>query len=128
MFGLWALAWLKWQLGNSRTELGAARLSSWSRLVLYFSPSFLKIFQKFGLVSLIDLIPLQVVQDAPPRLPPGVFSAGFEDLIAKCLQKKCEDRPNYEELLANEFIKEHTQKETNVSEYVNEILDLENSN
>lgn len=69
----------------------------------------------------------QVVQDDPPRLPSGIFSQGFEDLIAKCLQKKCGARPNYEELLANEFIIEHTKKETNVAAFVEEILNLENN-
>jgi serine/threonine protein kinase len=69
-----------------------------------------------------------VVQDAPPRLPPGIFSSSFEDLIAKCLQKKCLDRPNYEELLATDFVKEHTQKDTNVAAFVEEILNLQNSN
>ena len=43
-----------------------------------------------------------------------------EHLPAKNVSK----RPNYEQLLANDFIKEHTTKETDVVKFVEEILAL----
>lgn len=66
----------------------------------------------------------QVVTENSPSLPPGEFSEPFEKLISVSLQKDVNRRPNYEQLLANDFIVEHTKKETNVAEYVEEILAL----
>lgn len=67
---------------------------------------------------------LQVVKDDPPRLEPGKFSKDFEDFIASCLQKKYTDRPNYEKLLAHEFITEHIRRNTDITSFVEEILNL----
>ena len=66
----------------------------------------------------------QVVTENSPALPLGEFSPSFEQLTNVCLQKDVNRRPNYEQLLANEFIVEHTAKETNVANYVEEILAL----
>jgi mitogen-activated protein kinase kinase 3 len=67
----------------------------------------------------------QVVTEKSPSLPENEFSPSFEKLISICLQKDVTQRPNYEQLLANEFIVEHTNKETNVAQYVEEILALQ---
>lgn len=40
------------------------------------------------------------------------------------LMKNYTARPNYSQLLELDFIKEHAQKDTNVAEFVGEILDL----
>ncbi|XP_004527346.1 dual specificity mitogen-activated protein kinase kinase 6 [Ceratitis capitata] len=66
----------------------------------------------------------QVVTESPPRLEPGQFSPQFEDFIIKCLQKNFRARPNYEELLKHEFIVEHIERDTDISEFVSRILDL----
>lgn len=66
----------------------------------------------------------QVVKDDAPRLPSGQFSAEFEDMITKCLQKDYSLRPNYDALLAHQFCKDHSEKETDVASFVQEILDL----
>lgn len=66
----------------------------------------------------------QVVKDDPPRLPTGQFSPDLEDLIVKCLQKDYKQRPNYDALLAHNFCKEHSEKDTDVASFVQEILDL----
>lgn len=66
----------------------------------------------------------QVVTEKSPSLPPGEFSEPFEKLISVCLQKDVNQRPNYEQLLASDFIVEHTAKETNVAQFVEEILAL----
>jgi mitogen-activated protein kinase kinase 3 len=66
----------------------------------------------------------QVVTEKSPSLPPSMFSPSFENLINVCLQKDFTQRPNYEQLLANEFIVEHTAKDTNVAQFVEEILAL----
>lgn len=66
----------------------------------------------------------QVVTEKSPSLSPGEFSELFEKLISVCLQKDVNRRPNYEQLLANDFIVEHTGKDTDVAQYVDEILGL----
>lgn len=66
----------------------------------------------------------QVVTEDSPSLPPGIFSKPFEELTTTCLQKDVNRRPNYEQLLANEFIVEHTSKDTDVVKFVEEILSL----
>lgn len=71
----------------------------------------------------------QVVDDAPPRLQPGVFSPELEDLTAKCLQKRFADRPNYETLLAHAFLVEHGGSDNSVvAAFVEEILSLPDGN
>lgn len=69
----------------------------------------------------------QVVADDPPRLEAGTFSPDFESFTTQCLQKDYTDRPNYEGLLAHPFIQTHSTKETNVIEFVDEILNLPDS-
>ena len=66
----------------------------------------------------------QVVTEPSPSLPPDMFSKSFENLINICLQKDFTKRPNYEQLLANQFVVENTTKETDVAKYVEEILAL----
>lgn len=69
----------------------------------------------------------QVVTEDSPKLPPGEFSTSFNELISICLQKKVQQRPNYEQLLANEFIVGHMNKEIDVANFVEEILALRDS-
>lgn len=67
----------------------------------------------------------QVVKDDPPRLPqPSPFSADFQDLITRCLQKEFGERPNYPSLLEHPFCVLHRDRVTDVASYVQEILDL----
>lgn len=67
----------------------------------------------------------QVVTEDSPKLPSGgKFSEPFEKFVTVCLQKDVNRRPNYEQLLANEFIVEHTKKDTNVAQFVEEVLTL----
>ncbi|KAK9888014.1 hypothetical protein WA026_000298 [Henosepilachna vigintioctopunctata] len=66
----------------------------------------------------------QVVKDDPPRLPTGAFSPDFEDFISKCLQKKYTDRWNYSQLLEHPFIVTHKNRDTNISIFISEVLDL----
>ncbi|XP_034191959.1 dual specificity mitogen-activated protein kinase kinase lic isoform X2 [Osmia lignaria lignaria] len=66
----------------------------------------------------------QVVKDEAPKLPAGKFSANFEEFINKCLMKDYTARPNYNQLLTLNFITEHAKRDTNVAEFVGEILDL----
>lgn len=66
----------------------------------------------------------QVVTEDSPKLPSGVFSEKFESFVNICLQKQVSLRPNYEQLLANDFIVEHTTKETDVAKFVEETLAL----
>lgn len=65
-----------------------------------------------------------MVKDDPPRLVAGQFTPAFDDFITSCLQKKYEDRPNYEALLQHPFLVEHVAKPTDVAAFVEEILNL----
>lgn len=66
----------------------------------------------------------QVVTEESPKLQPNTFSESFENFVNICLQKTVSKRPNYEQLLANDFIMEHTSKVTDVAKFVEEILAL----
>lgn len=66
----------------------------------------------------------QVVKDDPPRLQGDQFSDELKNLIETCLQKKFEDRPNYDQLLQHAFLTLHAAKETDVAGFVEEILNL----
>jgi len=70
----------------------------------------------------------QVVKDDPPRLPDGVFTPEFQDLIVQCLQKDFRSRPNYEKLLEHPFIVTHMNRSTDVSAFVRQVLDEDSVN
>lgn len=65
----------------------------------------------------------QVVQDPPPKLPPGKFSAEFEDFITNCLCKDVQKRANYIELLDHPFIKKAETSDFNLTNYVEGIFE-----
>uniref|UniRef100_A0A182PC15 mitogen-activated protein kinase kinase n=1 Tax=Anopheles epiroticus TaxID=199890 RepID=A0A182PC15_9DIPT len=76
----------------------------------------------------------QVVKDEPPRLPRSAhpdseeFTPEFHALIVSCLQKKYQQRPNYEQLLATDFLQRYAtgdeQADTSdMAAYVCTILD-----
>lgn len=66
----------------------------------------------------------QVVEDDPPRLPPGKFSKEFEDFISLCLQKDFTERPFYPQLLQHPFISSDATCAYNISHYVSFVLDI----
>lgn len=68
-----------------------------------------------------------VVEDDPPRLPSGLFSAEYEEFVDSCLQKQPTKRPSYVELLESPFLRRHSANSTNISEFVAEILDADTS-
>jgi len=65
----------------------------------------------------------QVVNEAPPKLPPDVFSQEFHDFTEQCLQKECKGRPNYEQLLKHPFLQRYEEKNVDVAAFVSSILD-----
>ena len=69
----------------------------------------------------------QVVQEDPPRLPPGTFSSEFEEFIVKCLKKAYKERPDYVQLLEHPFIKKYENTEVDVTSFVIKILDSQES-
>jgi mitogen-activated protein kinase kinase 3 len=110
-----------WSLGISMIEMATGKFPYriWGNIFDQIK-EVNKLFIYYSIIPKSNIF--KVVEGEAPRLPPEMFSSSFEDLIAKCLQKKCLDRPNYEELLATDFVKEHTQKDTNVALFVQEIL------
>lgn len=65
----------------------------------------------------------QVVKDDPPSLPHHQFTDEFEDFINQCLQKDYKKRPYYSQLLKHPFLTTHSQLDSTLAEFVNEILD-----
>ena len=42
-----------------------------------------------------------IVNEPPPRLPSGVFSAEFKDLVDMCLKKNPNERPDLKALMVS---------------------------
>ncbi|XP_064595662.1 dual specificity mitogen-activated protein kinase kinase 6-like isoform X2 [Liolophura sinensis] len=65
----------------------------------------------------------QVVNEAPPRLPPDTFSTEFEDFIVQTLTKEVEKRANYIQLLEHPFIVKYEHEEVDMAGYVTSVLE-----
>uniref|UniRef100_UPI0035902527 dual specificity mitogen-activated protein kinase kinase 5 n=1 Tax=Myxine glutinosa TaxID=7769 RepID=UPI0035902527 len=65
-----------------------------------------------------SLVPLQLLQfildEDPPALPQGQFSAPFEDFITQCMKKQSKQRPAPEELMIHPFIDQYNDENTEV--------------
>uniref|UniRef100_A0A182QT96 mitogen-activated protein kinase kinase n=1 Tax=Anopheles farauti TaxID=69004 RepID=A0A182QT96_9DIPT len=81
----------------------------------------------------------QVVKDDPPRLPKSAapdseeFTAEFHAFTSSCLQKKYQQRGNYEQLLATDFLQRYGGGDeqadtTDMAAYVCTILDERDGN
>ncbi|GAB0095335.1 dual specificity mitogen-activated protein kinase kinase 3 [Sergentomyia squamirostris] len=66
----------------------------------------------------------QVVTDDPPRLEAGKYSPEFTNFISVCLQKNWKLRPKFEQLLQDPYLVTHSEKDTDVAAFVEEILNL----
>lgn len=67
----------------------------------------------------------QVVKDNPPRLPANSsFSEEFRDFISSCLQKDYTKRLYYNQLLEHDFCKLHRESPTDITTFVEQVLDL----
>lgn len=64
-----------------------------------------------------------VYEDDPPKLPQGRYSQQFHHLIAKCLEKDHQQRPNYLQLLEFDFLK--TYQNSDISDFAKYVLDSE---
>lgn len=113
-----------WSLGISMIELATGKFP----YNIWKSPfEQIKQVNSFDFVFLVESfsnIYYQVVVDPAPRLEPGKFSPEFEDFIAKCLQKDYKLRPNYDKLIAHKFIVIHMEKNSDISSFVGQVLDL----
>ena len=93
-----------WSLGVSLVELSIGRFpyNSWKTL-----------FQQLS----------EVVNSPPPKLPAGKFSSDYEHFIACCLRKEVEQRCNYTDLLATQYLVTAKDADTDMGAFVREILD-----
>ncbi|PNF38928.1 Dual specificity mitogen-activated protein kinase kinase 4 [Cryptotermes secundus] len=69
----------------------------------------------------------QVVQGDPPRLSPNEngnrFSTEFVNFVNTCLIKEETQRPKYNKLLEDKFIRSSDEANVDVAQYVSEVLD-----
>lgn len=70
----------------------------------------------------------QVVQGDPPRLSPNEngnhFSTEFVNFVNTCLIKEEIQRPKYNKLLEDKFIRSSDEANVDVAQYVSDVLDL----
>ncbi|XP_021933323.1 dual specificity mitogen-activated protein kinase kinase 4 isoform X1 [Zootermopsis nevadensis] len=70
----------------------------------------------------------QVVQGDPPRLSPNEngnhFSTEFVNFVNTCLIKEETQRPKYNKLLEDRFIRSSDEANVDVAQYVSDVLDL----
>lgn len=63
----------------------------------------------------------KILNDDPPELPAGKFSAEFVDFVAVCLRKNFHDRPKYRQLLEHQFIKNSERNAINLQTWLDVV-------
>jgi len=71
----------------------------------------------------------QIINDAPPQLPTGTFSAEFRDFISECLYKEPEWRPSAQQMLLHPFICMHDDscRPFDMAAYIRRIIEMRSS-
>lgn len=83
-----------WSLGITLLELGGGH-GPWGRYIL--QQSSLTCSGNGGVLELLQ----QIVNEPPPKLPPGPDYQGLDTLIERCLVKDPDERPRPEELMVS---------------------------
>lgn len=65
-----------------------------------------------------------IVNEPPPMLPGGVFSATFEDFVVKCLKKDPKERADLKTLTNHAFIKKSEAEQVDVAGWVCKTMGL----
>lgn len=59
-----------------------------------------------------------IVNEAPPKLPNGIFSSEFEDFVNKCLKKDPKERADLKSLVQHQFIKKSETEDVDLAKWV----------
>ncbi|KAK3930810.1 Dual specificity mitogen-activated protein kinase kinase dSOR1 [Frankliniella fusca] len=65
-----------------------------------------------------------IVNEPPPKLPPGLFSDAFKDFVERCLKKNPEERADLKSLMNHEWIKKAEQDRVEIASWVCQTMDL----
>ncbi|XP_019699994.1 dual specificity mitogen-activated protein kinase kinase dSOR1 isoform X2 [Harpegnathos saltator] len=66
-----------------------------------------------------------IVNEPPPKLPPGVFSDTFTDFVDRCLKKNPADRADLKTLMNHEWIKKAESENVDIAGWVCRTMDLQ---
>ncbi|XP_032673257.1 dual specificity mitogen-activated protein kinase kinase dSOR1 isoform X2 [Odontomachus brunneus] len=66
-----------------------------------------------------------IVNEPPPKLPPGVFSDSFTDFVDRCLKKNPAERADLKTLMNHEWIKKAESENVDIAGWVCRTMDLQ---
>ncbi|RWS26854.1 Dual specificity mitogen-activated protein kinase kinase 1-like protein [Leptotrombidium deliense] len=78
---------------------------------------------RLSIFELLDYI----VNEPPPTIPVGVFSAEFKDLVDRCLKKNPAERADLKTLTNHPFVKKSEVEEVDFARWICQIMQLEPS-
>ncbi|GAB1861900.1 mitogen-activated protein kinase kinase [Camponotus japonicus] len=66
-----------------------------------------------------------IVNEPPPKLPPGIFSDAFMDFVDRCLKKNPAERADLKTLMSHEWIKKAESENVDFAGWVCRTMDLQ---
>lgn len=66
-----------------------------------------------------------IVNEPPPKLPPGIFSDSFTDFVDRCLKKNPAERADLKTLMNHEWIKKAECENVDIAGWVCRTMDLQ---
>ncbi|PSN33740.1 Dual specificity mitogen-activated protein kinase kinase dSOR1, partial [Blattella germanica] len=65
-----------------------------------------------------------IVNEPPPKLPAGIFSASFKDFVDSCLKKNPAERPDLKTLMSHEWVRKAESENVDIAGWVCKTMDL----
>ncbi|XP_046741567.1 dual specificity mitogen-activated protein kinase kinase dSOR1 [Diprion similis] len=66
-----------------------------------------------------------IVNEPPPKLPPGIFSNSFTDFVDRCLKKNPAERADLKTLMNHEWIRKAESENVDIAGWVCRTMDLQ---
>ncbi|XP_008552823.1 dual specificity mitogen-activated protein kinase kinase dSOR1 [Microplitis demolitor] len=66
-----------------------------------------------------------IVNEPPPKLPPGIFTDAFTDFVDRCLKKNPAERADLKTLMSHEWIKKAESENVDIAGWVCRTMDLQ---
>lgn len=66
-----------------------------------------------------------IVNEPPPELPPGLFSADFESFVSSCLQKDPTARADLNSLMNHQWIKRCVQENPDIAGWIQKTMETQ---
>ncbi|CAG7729942.1 unnamed protein product [Allacma fusca] len=66
-----------------------------------------------------------IVNEPPPELPPGQFSADFENFVSRCLQKDPSSRADLNTLMNHQWVKKWEQENVDIAGWVQKTMETQ---